>query len=266
MFETQQDSDRLLRLKRDIVSHFTANNWLEVGAITGSLHLVQGDDRLLRAMRFGDDDYADACFRVLLQIISVDPINFERIEHYISQHVEVAGTSVSSSEGPARIYFTPTVFEVPNEPVDKQLVSAMMPFVESFTPVFYAIEKAAQAVGLSSVRADNIWSHSVVVQDVFSLIYRSEIVLCDFTGKNANVFYEAGIAHTLGKHVVPITQHADDIPFDLRHHRYCQYLNNEEGRTQLTQTLADRFRTLSNSRNTPSVFSQSGMHWTRNEW
>jgi nucleoside 2-deoxyribosyltransferase len=58
------------------------------------------------------------------------------------------------------------------------------------------------------------------------------------------VFYEAGIAHALGKHVVPITQNAEDIPFDLRHHRYARYLNNGEGHETLRQELVDRFRTL----------------------
>jgi hypothetical protein len=76
--------------------------------------------------------------------------------------------------------------------------------------------------GLNCDRADNIWKESAVIQDIFGLIYRSYIVVCDFTGKNPNVFYEAGIAHTLGKHVIPITQHADDIPFDLRQGRSDQ--------------------------------------------
>jgi hypothetical protein len=63
----------------------------------------------------------------------------------------------------------------------------------------------------------------------FSLIFRAAIVVCDFSGRNANVFYEAGIAHTLGKQVVPLSQSKDDVPFDLGHHRYLQYLNNGEG-------------------------------------
>ena len=98
--------------------------------------------------------------------------------------------------------------------------------------------------GMKALRAKDIWLHSAVIQDVFSLIFRSAIVVCDFTGKNPNVFYEAGIAHTLGKHVVPITQADADIPFDLRHHRYLSYLNNGEGREQLRNGLNQRFWSL----------------------
>lgn len=94
------------------------------------------------------------------------------------------------------------------------------------------------------MRADDIWQDSVLIQDIFSLIVRSRIVVCDFSDKNPNVFYEAGIAHTLGKHVVPITQSCGDVPADLRHHRYLQYLNNGEGLQTLESQLASRLANI----------------------
>jgi hypothetical protein len=79
---------------------------------------------------------------------------------------------------------------------------------------------------------------------VVALIDRSRIVVCDCSGRNPNVFYEAGIAHTLGREVILITQNDQDIPFDLRHLRYIRYLNNAEGRAALTQQLQARMQTL----------------------
>jgi hypothetical protein len=67
----------------------------------------------------------------------------------------------------------------------------------------------------------------------------------DFTEKNPNVMYETGIAHTLGKHVVPITQSLDDVPFDMRHHRVLKYLPNGEGLDALQRALTDRLVTIS---------------------
>lgn len=58
----------------------------------------------------------------------------------------------------------------------------------------------------------------------------------------------AGIAHTLGKHVIPITQNAEDIPFDLRHHRYIRYLNNDEGRGVSKREVASRLRWFDQNR------------------
>jgi hypothetical protein len=83
-----------------------------------------------------------------------------------------------------------------------------------------------------------------IIQDVVSLIDRSRIVVCDCTGRNPNVFYEAGIAHTLGREVILITQSANDIPFDLRHLRYIPYLNNNEGRLALADALQGRMQTV----------------------
>lgn len=66
----------------------------------------------------------------------------------------------------------------------------------------------------------------------------------DFSGRNPNVMYETGIAHTLGKTVIPITQSIDDIPSDLGHHRALKYLPNEEGYRDLSNELYRRLQTI----------------------
>ena len=97
---------------------------------------------------------------------------------------------------------------------------------------------------MSCYRVDDLWNNTTIVQDIFELIYRSSIVIVDFSGRDPNVFYEAGIAHTLGKNVIPITQSIDDIPFDLRHHRVLKYLNNSEGLQELKRGLEKRLKVL----------------------
>lgn len=139
----------------------------------------------------------------------------------------------------------PTVFAVSMPPrIDPLQTSAMMPFSDGFAAVYDALVTAVVAVGMRCNRADNIWEHHTIIQDVVSLIDRSRIVICDLSGRNPNVFYEAGIAHTLGREVILITQHADDVPFDLRHIRYITYLNNAEGLEQLQSRLRDRMQTI----------------------
>lgn len=64
--------------------------------------------------------------------------------------------------------------------------------------------------------------------------------MVDFTGRNPNVFYETAIAHRLGRLVVPITQDADDVPFDLTRYRYQRYLANGERPQELVARLAAR--------------------------
>jgi hypothetical protein len=140
---------------------------------------------------------------------------------------------------------SPKVFRL-NEPeeVDDALTSVMMPFDSRFDDVYATLKEAADGLHLKCLRADDLWEHAAVIQDVVSLINRSRIVICDCTGRNANAFYEAGIAHTLGREVILITQSDSDIPFDLRHLRYILYLNNGEGRQQLASRLKGRIQTI----------------------
>lgn len=139
----------------------------------------------------------------------------------------------------------PSVFQIAeHENIEPALASAMMPFDATFNPVYDSIRQAAEAVGLRCRRADDIWENAAIIQDVVALIDRSRVVVCDCSGRNPNVFYEAGIAHTLGREVILITQNEQDIPFDLRHLRYIPYLNNAEGRTALTNALQARLQTI----------------------
>lgn len=139
----------------------------------------------------------------------------------------------------------PTVFTISEqEKIEPALVSVMMPFDAGFGAVYDTLRATVERTGLRCRRADEIWENPAIIQDIVSLIDKSRVVVCDCTGRNPNVFYEIGIAHTLGREVILITQTDADIPFDLRHLRYVRYLNNAEGREQLSVQLAARINTL----------------------
>jgi hypothetical protein len=159
----------------------------------------------------------------------------------------IGGEFVSAMPAERKITFAPNVFKVPEGDVEPDLVAVMMPYA-GFDGTYLAIKDACAEAGLRHGRADSLWDDSVLIQDIFSLIFRASIVVVDFTGKNPNVMYETGIAHTLGKHVVPITQSQDDVPFDLRHHRYLRYLPNNEGFEKLAEELASRLKTLAGAK------------------
>ncbi len=252
MVSTDADiGKQLVSLKNHIVAGFNESHWLELGMLTNHLDQVKHHPRLLRSLSFGDDDYEGHVLGMLQQMVKADPDNRGVIAEYVQTKCPEVGEYISSEDNNSRrIVFSPNVFRVPDGEVDYSLVSAMMPFSGGFSPVFDSVKSASSSAGLTCKRADDIWDDSTVIQDIFSLIFRSYIVVCDFTGKNPNVFYEAGLAHALGKHVIPITQSADDIPFDLRHHRYISYLNNVEGRSDLQDKLTERLKTLANKRKT----------------
>jgi hypothetical protein len=226
--------NRLIEIRARIVDGFDAGNWEEIGLLTGATDLISRHARLLRSLMWGDEDYAGNVLTVLRQIVERDPLALVGIESF-----------VSAKPAARRITFAPHVFQVPDGHVELDLVAVMMPFGMEFDAVYESIKRATSECALRCLRADDIWEESTIAQDIFRLIFRSQVVVVHFTGRNPNVMYETGIAHTLGKHVVPITQRIADAPFDMQHHRALLYHPNGEGLTQLSSKLAVKLRQFS---------------------
>lgn len=160
------------------------------------------------------------------------------------QPAEALGPALEDLPAAESFAVYPAVFRLPVEPMDATLVAIMMPFQPQFDGMLAAVSEVCEEEGLVCKNASQIWDNEEIIQDIFSLIYRSKMVICDFSGQNANVFYEAGIAHTLGKPVIPMAQTVEDLPFDLRHHRAAVYVNNPAGLKALQETLRPRLRRL----------------------
>ncbi len=116
-------------------------------------------------------------------------------------------------------------------------IAVMMPFNSEFNPVYESIKEACNALQIETRRVDEIYKPTKIIDDVFSTIVQSRLVICDLTARNANVLYETGLAHARNNDVIMITQNMDDIPFDLRQFRVIKYLPNKEGLLQLTADL-----------------------------
>lgn len=240
-----EQGQRILRIRERIVSNFTAEHWQEIGLLTGFSDLINGHQRLLRSLSWGDEDYSGNVLNVLTGIASQNESALGVFENYLNEKFEDETHYISAKPSEKKITFSPSVFEIPNIPVESDLVAVMMPFDAALTSVYQTMQNACIHTGYRALRADDIWDNSTIIQDIFSLIFRSSIVICDFTGKNPNVMYETGIAHTLGKLVIPVSQSIDDVPFDMRHHRVLTYYPNTEGLQSLANSLADKLRQVS---------------------
>lgn len=161
-------------------------------------------------------------------------------------HGEFISTEYTEVPTEKLITFRPSVFQVPNKPQQDKLVSVMMPFNAGFNRTYEAIRKVTDYMKLDCKRADDIWDNSTILQDIFDLIFCAEVIIVDFSGRNSNVMYETGIAHALGKQVIPITQSLSDIPSDIANHRALVYLPNEQGYKELSRKLHSRLKVIFN--------------------
>lgn len=136
------------------------------------------------------------------------------------------------------ITLSPKVFKNTNILVRPGYCFVIMPFSEGLKEIYEdCILQATTEAEMQCKRADDIFHNTAIMEVIWTEICSSEIVIADLTGKNPNVFYELGIAHTLGKNVIMITQSAEDVPFDLRHLRHILYTNTGRGLQDLKKQL-----------------------------
>jgi len=124
-------------------------------------------------------------------------------------------------------------------------IAMMMPFTPVFDRVWETVKGLADERGWLCDRADTVWEHDQIMDDVFELITRAQVIVCDISGHNPNVMYEVGLAHGLGQQILPIAQSgADALPFDLSSYRTTFYVNNGEGMVKLREAVIPRLDRL----------------------
>lgn len=124
--------------------------------------------------------------------------------------------------------------------VEEGLCFVIMPFgVSELNIVYEDFVKPTleDSCGLRCERGDDVFGSNVIVDDIRKSIVKAQLIVADLTGRNANVFYEVGIAHTLNKVVLLLAQSIDDVPFDLRHRRVLLYEYSPRGCKKLEKDL-----------------------------
>jgi hypothetical protein len=81
--ENKEQQRELIEVKNQIAEHFTESDWLELGIILDLSDIIEKHPRLLKSLRFGDDDYEGCILKVLTRIIENDSKNFNEIKLYL---------------------------------------------------------------------------------------------------------------------------------------------------------------------------------------
>ncbi len=121
----------------------------------------------------------------------------------------------------------------------------MMPFGNWFDKYYQDVYMPSiREAGFEPVRADELFSSGSVVEQIWEQIKKARVLLADLTERNANVFYELGLAHAARKPVVFTAPKVDDVPFDLRHLRVIIYdIREPEWAAGLRKSVTDYLKT-----------------------
>lgn len=138
------------------------------------------------------------------------------------------------------------IFHSRNIPVNDKMIFILMPFKEPWSRrVLRKIESVCKTVRMNAVRPDNLHSDQVVTENIWKGICEARIVIADITNRNPNVFYELGIAHTVGKKCILLIQGEEGadiiklIPFDLINYQLIIYQDNTDGFKVLSRKLKE---------------------------
>ncbi len=177
-------------------------------------------------------------------------IDIDRLAEKVAEKVEVIQQKRDSDLAKQAVKVNEALRLLPGELVfgkpstSKQFQSdifMIMPFAASFSGIYQDIVKPLVGeLKLTITRGDEFNStRGVIMEEVWAALNACRFVIAEISGGNDNVFYELGIAHTLNKPAILITQSKtpDDIPFDVRHLRYIRYSNTAEGGVKLRDDL-----------------------------
>jgi hypothetical protein len=130
------------------------------------------------------------------------------------------------------------VFRARDIEAEQNLCFILMPFTAPFDRLYKEkIKPTVEACGFKCLRADDLFSPSPILEDIWIHICKSAVIIADVTGRNPNVFYEMGIAHTVGKPIIIITQDKADVPFDVAQFRYFLYSDDTSGWDKLCSSI-----------------------------
>jgi hypothetical protein len=134
----------------------------------------------------------------------------------------------------------------------------LMPFKEPFDTYYSAIiEPAILTVHLDPLRGDSLFRPSPIMADVWQMIQDAKVLVAELTERNANVFYELGLAHAIGKPVILISETIADVPFDLQPLRVLLYNKSDPAwgvalKTNLVSSLRETLGDI--ARAVPTMF------------
>ncbi|MEJ2307999.1 MAG: hypothetical protein P8Z78_01625 [Gammaproteobacteria bacterium] len=144
--------------------------------------------------------------------------------------------------GPERLYGPPR----DHVAARKASCFIVMPFSQEWSAdVHRIIAHGCEAVGVRPVRGDDLFTPTDILEDIWQGINAADFVIADITGRNPNVLYELGIAHTLAKPVLILSRDASDIPIDLATRRVILYgEQNGSWQEDLEQKIAASLATI----------------------
>lgn len=133
---------------------------------------------------------------------------------------------------------------------EPDLVFVLIPFNNRYNHIFDIIRNTCQSVGLRCLRGDEEFIRGDILPHILKTMCKASVVIANIDGRNANVFYELGLAHAMDKSTLLVSKTVEDLPIDVQSKKIIVYQHLRE----LSSLLKDELLRLAYIRkNEPEV-------------
>ena len=124
----------------------------------------------------------------------------------------------------------------------------VMEFSDTYNALYdEVIKPIGESFGYEVVRADEMTSNGMIINDITQQIDHSSVIVAEITPDNPNVYWELGYSHAKNKNVVLLADRTRRLPFDVSGLRVVFYENSIAGRSQLESKLTGHLESVSAS-------------------
>ena len=122
-----------------------------------------------------------------------------------------------------------------------------MQFIEVYNTLYSkVIRPNYEEYKYKAIRADDFYNSGLIIYDITRSVRESTLFIADVTPDNANVFYEVGFAHGIGKPTILLSDRKrEKLPFDISGFRtlfYDNTIGDFQERVLLKSVCADTLR------------------------
>jgi nucleoside 2-deoxyribosyltransferase len=178
----------------------------------------------------------------LTERLHSDPKRWQDVNHLLINNLNKE--KLKSSKQAFNFDFYNNLGINPNEiEINNNTVFFLTPFHNDFEKEYNTVKNICSKLDLQCTRGDEDFIKGSVLKYILNKIMSSSIIIANLNGRNPNVYYELGIAHSLGKPVILITNESNlkNIPFDLQSNKLILYNTKQELTNSLTNALARTF-------------------------
>lgn len=139
------------------------------------------------------------------------------------------------------------IFKARELVVDPNMCFCILPFNSKRLELFDEVIKPnlEEKFNLTVIRSGNVVEPNLDIREnIWTYINKALFVIADLSDYNANVYYELGICHTLGKKVITLcdensfkTDYNEKLPFDISTINTIFYKNSLAGPTKLLDSI-----------------------------